>query len=103
MQLLNVTPSQSFSPVQENVLAAIAGGASMKAAAEAATIHRNTISYWRHAQYDKALFIREEAESQVAEAFAAIRAILTKPGASDSARLNGRQVYHGESVDPVDT
>ena len=89
----------NLTSVQEIVIAAITGGATMKAAAEAASIHRNTISYWRqtslafrdalgHAQYDKAIFIREEAECQVAEAFAAIHTILTKPDASDSARLN---------------
>jgi hypothetical protein len=86
-------------PAQEQVLAAIIGGATMKAAAEAASIHRNTISYWRQtsllfrealsqAQYDKAVFIREEAENHVTDSFAAIHAILTKPDASDSARLN---------------
>jgi transposase-like protein len=89
----------NLTPVQEIVIAAITGGATMKAAAEAASIHRNTISYWRqtslafrdalgHAQYDKAIFIREEAECQVAEAFAAIHTILTKPDVSDSARLS---------------
>jgi hypothetical protein len=88
-----------ITPVQETVIAAITGGATMTAAAEAASIHRNTISYWRrtslafsealsHAQYDKAIFVREEAETHVADAFAAIRAILTKPNASDTARLN---------------
>jgi transposase-like protein len=89
----------NLTPVQEIVIAAITGGATMKAAAEAASIHRNTISYWRqtslafrealgYAQCDKAIFIREEAETRVAEAFAAIHTILTNPDASDSARLN---------------
>jgi hypothetical protein len=99
MTELNVTISHGLTPVQEQAIAAITGGLSLKAAAAAAGIHRNTISYWRqtsvafrdalgHAQYDKALFIREEAECHVAEVFAAIHAILTKPDASDSARLN---------------
>ena len=89
----------ALTPVQENVLAAITGGATMKAAAATASIHRNTISYWRqtsaafrdalgHAQYDKALFIREEAEDRVTKAFAAIDTILENPQASASARLN---------------
>jgi transposase-like protein len=89
----------NLTPVQEIVIAAITGGATMKAAAEAASVHRNTISYWRqtslafrdalgHAQYDKAIFIREEAECRVTEAFAVIHTILTKPDASDTARLN---------------
>lgn len=88
-----------LTPVQEQVIAAIASGATINAAAQAASIHRNTIAYWRrtslrfretlaHAQYDKAVFIREEAESYVADAFAAVHAILTNPNASDTARLN---------------
>jgi transposase-like protein len=89
----------NLTPVQQNVIAAITGGASMKAAAEAAQIHRNTISYWRqtsqnfrealsHAQYDKALFIREEAETRVSQAFTAIDTLLASPDTSDAARLN---------------
>jgi hypothetical protein len=95
----NLTTPYGLTPVQEQVLAAITGGATMKAAAAAASIHRNTCLYWRRtsaafrealsqAQYDKAIFIREEAEGQVADAFAAIHTILTKPDASDTARLN---------------
>lgn len=88
-----------LTPVQEKVIAAITGGATLKAAADAASIHRNPIANWNktsaafrdaltRAQYDKAIFIREEAETQVADAFAAIHAILTNPDASDGARLN---------------
>ena len=40
-------------PAQEQVLAAIIGGATMKAAAEAAAIRRNTISYWRQTSLDR--------------------------------------------------
>jgi hypothetical protein len=93
------TTTSSLTPIQENVIAAITGGATMKAAAAAASIHRNTIAYWgrtstgfrdalESAQYDKAIFIREEAENHVTDAFAAIHTILTKSDASDSARLN---------------
>ncbi len=99
MPALTITTGYGLTPVQENVIAAIMGGATMKAAAAATSIHRNTISYWRQtsaafrdtlgqAQYDKAIFVREEAENHVTEAFAAIHTILTKPDASDSARLN---------------
>jgi transposase-like protein len=98
-------------PAQEQVLAAIVGGATMKAAAEAASIHRNTISYWRQtslpfrealsqAQYDKAIFIREEAENHVADSFAAIHAILTKPDASDAARLNAAKYIIDKASTP---
>lgn len=102
-----------LTPVQEQVIAAIIGGATMNAAAEAAGIHRNTIGYWRrtslafcealgHAQYDKANFIREQAESHVADAFAAIHTILTKPDASDSARLNAaKYIIEKASTPPL--
>ena len=98
-------------PAQEQVIAAIIGGATMKAAAEAAAIRRNTISYWRHtsllfrealcqAQYDKAIFVREEAENHVTEAFTAIHAILTRPDASDSARLNAAKYIIEKAATP---
>jgi transposase-like protein len=100
-----------FPAAQEQVLAAIVGGATMKAAAEAASIHRNTISYWRQtslpfrealsqAQYDKAIFVREEAESHVTDSFAAIHAILTNPDASDSARLNAAKYIIDKASTP---
>jgi transposase-like protein len=93
------------------VIAAITGGASMKAAAEAAQIHRNTISYWRqtsqnfrealsHAQYDKALFIREEAETRVSQAFTAIDTLLASPDTSDAARLNAAKYIIEKAVTP---
>ena len=98
-------------PVQEKVIAAIVGGATLRAAAEAAGIHRNTISYWRrtsllfrdalgHAQYDKAIFIREEAENHVADAFAAIHTILTKPEASDAVRLSAAKYIIDKASTP---
>lgn len=93
------TTTYGLTPVQDNVIAAITGGATMKAAAVAVGIHRNTIGYWgktsvafrealQAAQYDKAIFIREEAENHVTDAFTAIHEILTKPDVSDTARLN---------------
>ena len=111
MQEQQVFLTYNLPPVQEQVLAAIIGGATMKAAAEAASIHRNTISYWRQtslpfrealcqAQYDKAVFIREEAENHVTESFAAIHAILTKPDASDSARLNAAKYIIDKASTP---
>jgi len=111
MQEQRVFLTYNLPPVQEQVLAAIVGGATMKAAAEAASIHRNTISYWRQtslpfrealcqAQYDKAVFIREEAENHVTESFAAIHAILTKPDASDSARLNAARYIIDKASTP---
>jgi hypothetical protein len=100
-----------LTPVQETVIAALTGGATMNAAAESASIHRNTIAYWRrtslgfrealsHAQYDKALFVREEAGNHVADAFAAIHTILTKPDASDAARLNAAKYIIDKASTP---
>jgi hypothetical protein len=99
MQQTDPNLLDDLSPVQEKVLAAIVAGATMQAAAKSAGIHRNAIAYWRHtsplfgyalrqAHYDKAIFIREQAENHVADAFAAIHEILTSPDASDSVRLN---------------
>ena len=103
----------NLTPVQQNVIAAITGGSTMKAAAQAAGIHRDTITYSRrtsaafcealsHAQYDKAILLHEEAESQVADAFAAIHTILTKPDASDSARLNAaKYIFIDKRIQPA--
>jgi len=96
----NVTTSYGLTPVQEQVIAATA-----------ASIHRNTCLYWRrtsavfrdalsHAQYDKAVFIREESERQVAEAFAAIHTILTNPDASDIARLSAAKLVIEKASTP---
>jgi hypothetical protein len=105
------TTTYGLTPVQESVIAAITGGATLQAAAEAASIHRNTIAYWRrtsaafsaalsHAQYDKAIFIREEAESHAAAAFAAIHSILTRSDASDSVRLNAAKYIIDKASTP---
>jgi hypothetical protein len=111
MQEQKVFLDLNLPPVQEQVLAAIIGGLSLKAAAEAAGIHRNTISYWRQtsllfrealaqAQYDKAIFIREEAENHVTDSFAAIHTILTNPDASDTARLNAAKYIIDKASTP---
>jgi hypothetical protein len=36
-----------LTPVQEQVIAAIANGATIQAAADAASVHRNAIGHWR--------------------------------------------------------
>jgi uncharacterized protein YchJ len=112
MQQTDPSLLDELSPVQEKVLAAIVAGATMQAAAKSAGIHRNAIAYWRHssplfgyalrhAQYDKAIFIREQAENYVAEAFAAIHKILTSPDASDSARLNAAKYIIEKASTPL--
>ena len=87
-----------LSPLQDQIVAALANGASLSAAAAAAGIHRNTVGNWRrdsalfraefaHAQYDRALLLREQAESLAETAIETIRAVLTDPQASPSVRL----------------
>ncbi len=88
----------SLSPVQEQVLIAIANGASMGEAAAQVSLHRNTVGNWRRtsqpfrdalpkAQYDRALQIHEQAVTLVTEAIGAIREILRDPAAPASVRL----------------
>ena len=100
-----------LTPVQEQVLTAIVGGATITAAAEAANVHRNTIGYWRrtslafrralgHAQYDRAILIRETAEQFVDEAFAALHAILSDPKTPAAARLNAAKFIIQNATTP---
>jgi hypothetical protein len=88
----------SVSPVQDQVLAALANGASLADAAAGAQVHRNTIGNWRrssaefrsafaNALYDRALLIREQAESLASLAIDAIGEILADPKATPSVRL----------------
>jgi hypothetical protein len=93
----HMSPSQ-LSPIQDQVVAALANGASLSAAAAAAGIHRNTVGNWHRdsalfraefarAQYDRALLLREHAESLAETAIETIHAILIDPEASPSVRL----------------
>ena len=101
----------NLTAVQNRVLAAIAAGATLKAAAEAANIHRNTIAYWRstsqpfrdsltQAQYDKAVDLSEQAEEYVNEAFAAVLEILTSRETNASARLKAAQMIFDQASAP---
>jgi acyl-CoA reductase-like NAD-dependent aldehyde dehydrogenase len=87
-----------LTPVQEQVLTAIANGASMGEAAAQVSLHRNTVGGWRRtsqtfrdaftkAQYDRALQIHEQAVTLVTEAVGAIREILRDPSTPASVRL----------------
>jgi uncharacterized protein YecA (UPF0149 family) len=87
-----------FTPQQTAALDALVTGATLTQAAEQAGVHRNTIANWRresadfqmalaNAQYDRALYFREKAESMADLAFEAIRSVLTDPKASPSTRL----------------
>jgi hypothetical protein len=87
-----------LTPVQEQVLTAVANGASMGEAAAQVSLHRNTVGNWRRtsqafrdaltkAQYDRCLQIHEQAVTLVTEAVGAIREILRDPAAPASVRL----------------
>jgi transposase-like protein len=88
----------TFTPQQIAALDALSSGATLTEAAEQAGVHRNTIANWRresrdfqmalaNAQYDRALYFREKAESMADLAFDAIRGVLIDPKASPSTRL----------------
>jgi transposase-like protein len=87
-----------LSPLQDQIVAALANGASLSDAAAAAGIHRNTVGNWRRdsalfraafaeVHYDRTLLLREDAECLAATAIETIHAILTDPQASPSVRL----------------
>jgi hypothetical protein len=80
------------------VISAMSTGASAIEAAAEAGLHRNTISNWRRnslpfqhalaeAQYDRALYYREQAEALIPQAFDAINQILADPKTPASVRL----------------
>jgi transposase-like protein len=88
----------ALTPQQLTVIGSLSSGASMTEAAEEAGIHRNTINNWRRnqlpfqhalveAQYDRALYYREQAEALVDEAFAAVNQILADPKTPAGVRL----------------
>ena len=88
----------ALSKQQIHVVSALSEGANMTDAAAQAGVHRNTIANWRrnsppfahalsHAQYDRAMLIRENAETLIDLAIDALEAILTDPKASPSVRL----------------
>lgn len=90
--------SISLTAVQNQVIATLAGGASLSDAAAQAGIHRNTIANWRRASpefraelaqalYDRALLVREQAEALASDALTTIREILTDSKAPASVRL----------------
>jgi hypothetical protein len=89
--------SPSFSPAQQKVLALIATGFANGAAAAAAGVHRNTVSNWisipafrqayQQALCDRAEYFHEQADAMAAEAYAAVRAMLTDPSVPAAVRL----------------
>src|SRR5215472_7608032 len=93
------------------VIDALSNGATATDAAVAAGIHRNTINNWRrnnlafqfafaHAQYDRALFYRERAESLVDQAYVALEALLADPNTPASVRLKAALYVVDKAVRP---
>ena len=80
------------------VIDALSNGVTVTEAAAQAGIHRNTINHWRrndlafqfafaHAQYDRALFHRERAESLADQAYSTLEALLADPNTPATVRL----------------
>ncbi|MDQ6678242.1 MAG: SEC-C metal-binding domain-containing protein [Acidobacteriota bacterium] len=87
-----------LSPAQEQVIALLSEGRTVSAAAEAAGIHRNTISLWHRtvpvferalaaAHYDRTLLWRDLAESHIELAISTIRDLIADPKIPASVRL----------------
>jgi transposase-like protein len=87
-----------LSAQQIQVIDALSNGATMSAAAAQAGVHRNTVANWRrnilpfqyalsHAQYDRAMLFREQAEALVDQAYATLASLLTDPKTPASVRL----------------
>ena len=92
-----MSPDSNLTSIHEQVLALIAAGSTIAAAAAAAGVHRNTVGNWMRspvfrraladAQYDKAASWREQAESLASAALDTIRATLTDASAPAAVRL----------------
>jgi len=85
-----------LSPVQRQVVDAIATGATITAAASSAGVHRNTVTNWlalpffraalQQAHIDQELCWREQAEMRARHAFQVMDEILANPNASPTVR-----------------
>ena len=87
-----------LTPQQLEVIDALTSGVTMTAAAAQVGVHRNTIANWRrnnlpfqhayaHAQYDRAILVREKMEELADLAVDTLRSLLADPQASPSVRL----------------
>jgi len=87
-----------LSPAQEQVISLLSEGRTVSAAAEAAGIHRNTISLWRRtvpvferalaaAHHDRTLLWRDLAESHIELAISTIRDLIADSKTPASVRL----------------
>ncbi|MCU1258724.1 MAG: Protein translocase subunit SecA [Bryobacterales bacterium] len=88
----------TLAPAQEQVIGLLSLGSTLSAAAEAAGVHRNTISNWRRTQpafacaldaahYDRVLHWRSLAEENAELAIATIHNLLADPNTPPGIRL----------------
>jgi hypothetical protein len=102
---------EALSPEQLIVIIALSEGVNLTDAAAQAGIHRNTIANWRRnslffrealadAQYDRALFFRDQAEDRLDLAFKTVDSVLNDPKASPSVRLKAAMFIIGKAVTP---
>ncbi len=96
---------QPFTAAQSKVLVHISAGSTLKAAAEAAGVHRNTILHWRRnlpgfraaweqSHYDQMMQVRDEVLPLAPLAVTAIREILENPAAPPALRLRAALAVH---------
>jgi hypothetical protein len=102
-----------LSSQQIAVIDALSNGVTATEAAALVGVHRNTINNWRrnnfafqhafaHAQYDRALFHRERAESLVEQAYSALQALLADPKTPAGVRLKAALYIFDKASTPPD-
>ncbi|MDQ6677331.1 MAG: SEC-C metal-binding domain-containing protein [Acidobacteriota bacterium] len=100
-----------LSSAQEQVISLLSEGRTIAAAADAAGIHRNTISLWRRtvpvferalaaARYDRALLWRDLAEGHIELAISTIRDLIADPKIPASVRLRASLALLSRAATP---
>jgi len=97
-----------LSPVQEQVLTLIAGGATAMNAAKQAGVHRNTVGHWLRkpdfkqsldeARARKEIFFRDQAETLAAIAIAGLIKLSDDPQASPNVRLKACTILFEKAI-----
>src|SRR5262249_46378384 len=101
---------------QLEVIEALAGGATTIGAADAAGVHRNTITNWRRtsptfrealagAHYDAPMLVSEMSQARAPKALECLDEILADPAAPASVRLKAALaiIQQASTVPPVET
>jgi hypothetical protein len=110
----NPTPNPALTPVQEQVIAFLAAGSSIRKITRTAQIHRNTIGNWRrsnpafaralaNAQYERILAWRDEAEEHAELAIQTIGEMLQDRKTPPSIRLRAAlaMLKHATTLPPA--